>query len=178
MLTEWMKPIKDFPGYWVTYDGRVWSAPRSARNPNGMWMKPRKLRCKDGSYYLIVNLRKNGKRSGKQIHRLVAEAYIPNPGQKPEVNHIDTDKTNNIVSNLEWNTSGENKRHAWDNGLYEKARKAASKASSKKVRCLETGEVFPSATEASKSLGFSRCAVKNSIHNNCKCGGYTWAYLE
>lgn len=67
--------------------------------------------------YLVVNIRKNGKRQPVYIHRLVAEAYIPNPDNKKQVNHIDGDKCNNLVENLEWVHDIENKQHAVKCGL-------------------------------------------------------------
>ena len=65
--------------------------------------------------YLVVKLCKNNIRSNKKIHRLVAQAFIPNPENKPQVNHIDEDKTNNMVSNLEWMTAKENTNHGTRN---------------------------------------------------------------
>lgn len=57
---------------------------------------------KDKNGYLFVGIRKNGKRKFKKIHRLVAEAFLDNPNNLPEVNHKDENKTNNVVSNLEY----------------------------------------------------------------------------
>lgn len=67
--------------------------------------------------YMRVNLWKRGNYSTKLVHRLVSNAFIPNPENKPQVNHIDGNKANNIVSNLEWNTNTENIQHAYDNKL-------------------------------------------------------------
>lgn len=68
--------------------------------------------------YCKVTLSKGGKLKTFQVHRLVAMAFIPNPENKPEVNHIDgKNKSNNKISNLEWATKAENKEHAYKNGL-------------------------------------------------------------
>lgn len=67
--------------------------------------------------YCHVVLSKQGGRKTLRVHRLVAQAFIPNLENKPQVNHIDCDKQNNSVINLEWVTNGENQLHAWSNGL-------------------------------------------------------------
>lgn len=68
---------------------------------------------KDGKGYLFVSLSKDGKRYLKKVHRLVAQAFIPNPFHKPQINHKNGDKTNNGVDNLEWVTNAENMLHAY-----------------------------------------------------------------
>jgi len=70
---------------------------------------------RDGYHHVIIYI--NGKPHRKSVHRLVAEAFIPNVYDKPEVNHIDGDKSNNSADNLEWVTTKENIKHAWDNNL-------------------------------------------------------------
>ena len=96
-----MKEIKGFPGYFVTKDGRVIS------NKSGE-LKELKQRSTE---YKDVYLYNNG-RKFKRVHRLVAEAYIPNPNNLPQVNHIDENKYNNHVNNLEWVTAQQNQEHS------------------------------------------------------------------
>lgn len=85
-----------------------------------------KCRIKDKSRgiltYYVVGISLNGFQEHKYIHRLVAETFIPNPENKPQVNHIDGDKTNNCVDNLEWVTASENTRHAHDIGLFDESK--------------------------------------------------------
>lgn len=89
-------------------------------------LKP--IKHKNG--YLVVGLTKNGKTKIKAIHRLVAQTFIDNPKNKKYVNHIDGNKQNNKVDNLEWCTPSENQKHAYKLGLQkvsERQRKIAKK---------------------------------------------------
>ena len=80
-------------------------------------MKLQKQQKKNGKYYVYVKLSKGGKQKKHYVHRLVAEAFLPNPEGKPTVNHKDGNGENNRVSNLEWSTMQEQVDHAWDTGL-------------------------------------------------------------
>ncbi len=109
-----IKEIKNYPGYCITIDGRVLSRPKK----HARWKKRRwKYQGKQNSGYKIVYIRNEFGEKTKTIHRLVAQAFIPNPLKKLEVNHIDGIKTNNHVNNLEWVTPSENRQHAIDSGL-------------------------------------------------------------
>ena len=113
-MEKWVD-IKGFNGkYQVSDTGKVRSL---------CYKKPRILSTSNtGKYrnYLAVKLYKGGRGTGKdyKVHRLVAEAFLPNPDNKPQVNHIDGNTFNNDVSNLEWVTNQENQKHAWNNGLH------------------------------------------------------------
>lgn len=115
-----MKDIKGFEGlYAVTEDGRVWSYPKQCNsNKYGRFMKL----SLNPQGYLTVGLTKDGIRHPRVVHRLVAEAYIPNPENKPQVNHKheDGDKTRNLVDNLEWVTNKENSDHSFKSGICKK----------------------------------------------------------
>ena len=144
---EVWKDVVGYEGlYKVSDRGNVYSVVRISsigRRIGGLILKPRSLR----NGYLHVNLCKNGKVKTKSIHRLVAEAFIPNPNNFPEVNHLDENKINNELSNLEWCTSKYNSN-------YGTSIERIVKKTSKKVRAvnIKTGEVikFKSTAEAQR----------------------------
>lgn len=99
--------IKNFPNYSITETGVVYS--HNYRNSGKI--KKLSLSKKDG--YFIVGLNKNNKRYSKKVHRLVAEAFIPNPNNLPQVNHKNGIRCDNRAKNLEWVSDSENKYHAY-----------------------------------------------------------------
>lgn len=106
VLEEW-KPVCGYEGFYeVSTEGRVRSLPRATTN--GGILKP--IYSKDG--YASVHLSREGHDKIKRINRLVAEAFIPNPENKPEVNHINGVRDDNRLCNLEWATTSENNLHA------------------------------------------------------------------
>jgi len=122
-MNEVWKDVIGFEGlYMVSNMGNVKSLNRWIEFANngtrakhlykGRLLRPRIVRG-----YSVVSLCKNGKADQRKVHRLVAQAYIPNPENKPEVNHKNGIKGDNSVGNLEWSTRKENQQHAFDNKL-------------------------------------------------------------
>ena len=114
---EEFKSISGYPDYEVSNLGNVRSLDRVVFHRNGnlnLKGKPIKMRIKNYGYVMLME---KGVSNNFYIHRLVALAFITNPENKSQVNHIDGNKFNNILSNLEWNTPKENLSHARINGL-------------------------------------------------------------
>ena len=148
--------LYDYVGlYQVSNFGRIKSF-RGKDKSNGKILK-----VKPGkSGYVLVTLYKDYDKQVFKVHRLVATAFIPNPDNKPEVNHIDENKENNNVMNLEWVTTKENNSRGTKmqrqadkirgRKLSEELKNRMGKSHMKKVICIETGEVFDSIKAASE----------------------------
>jgi hypothetical protein len=128
MQEEW-RDIKGYEGlYQISNLGRVKSLPKKRINGTNFYIQKeciKKLQLKTNRY-LGCTLVKNHKLKNVLVHRLVAETFIANPNKYDQVNHIDCNKLNNSVANLEWCTQEMNLEHAKQNNLLNK---------SKKVRC-------------------------------------------
>lgn len=151
------KRIKGYTDFSVSDDGRV------RNNKTGRIYKT----WLDSNGYPSLHLGKDIKR----VHKLVAEAFIPNPRNLPEVNHKDGNKTNCHESNLEWCTHSDNITHSW------RILGRVYKCEKSRVECIETGEVYENAPAAAKAVGRSPSAIKKCLYGKTKtCAGLHWRY--
>lgn len=173
--------IPGFPEYQASRDGVIRRKCSSYTSKCGVETK---LRCMimhphvDPDGYLRVCATVNGKHMNYPVHRMVALAFISNPENKPTVNHIDGNKRNNSVNNLEWATQMEQNHHAIRMGLSEGTMQAARKVSkdvvSKPVYCKETDTIYPSYSDAERTLGLTPTTVFESITKNQPMCGYSF----
>ena len=164
VVCEWqMHPTR--PNVYVSDTGII------AKNQRGRIVVKKQHIINSG--YLVVSvgdIGTNKSTNGNElVHRLVAETYIPNRFEKPEVNHKNGDKFDNFVENLEWCTKKENMEHASKHGL----------CYSEMVRVVETGQLYPSYTACARAIG----GTLSGIHD-CKTGrqrqhrGYHFEFLD
>jgi hypothetical protein len=193
-MDEKMYPIKGLEGkYSITKSGRVFSMPTGNKYDHN----------KDITNELVVSCSKNyksfkawnGQKKPKHItlHRALAMTFIPNPENKPMVNHIDGDKLNNDLSNLEWVTAKENAVHAWENGLYGnpptywKGKFGKEHINSKPIiqydKNMNLINEFDSTACAARATGFNRGSIKCCLNYNKKLikpnrtsHGFIWVF--
>lgn len=130
--------------------------------------------------YYQISLFKNHKKKNYRVHRLVAENFIENPKKMKVVNHIDGNKKNNNVSNLEWCTHKQNTTHAWAIGLCSTNKfKHFTTPIIKLDKNNKILEIYNSQTEASKYNNISLNSINNCLRGVCKtAGGYNWKYYR
>ena len=158
-----MEVWKDVVDYKDSYEVSNLGKVRSYRNYQwGLKDKPhikKQVSCGRQMDYLCVNLLGKVKR----VHRLVAKAFIPNPENKKYVNHIDGDKTNNHVSNLEWCTAKENTKHAYDIGLIDNKGENCVTSKLTKKDVIEIRKTYKTGNytqkEISEAWGVSRSQI-------------------
>lgn len=153
--------IAGFPNYQIDEFGNVF-------NSKGIKLKPEVT----NKGYLRVSLSNEiVKHKRFSVHRLVAEAFIPNPNNLPQVNHKDENKQNNYVGNLEWSTALDNLNYS---GVIDKA----SIAKERKVKCVTTGKVYKSLKEAADEFGLHHSNLVACCNGRRKtCGGMIWKYV-
>ena len=166
-MEEIWKDIKGFEGlYQVSNLGQIKSFPRKGSRGGIM------VGTKHPKGYRYVTLRKDGKQYSLKVHRLVAETFIPNPDNLPEVNHKNEDKSDNSVENLEWCSTQYNHEYG---SRTERARISCGKP----IRCIETGKEYDGARWAATELGLDPSGITKCLKNpNRTCGGCHWEYIE
>lgn len=136
-----MKDIEGYEGrYAITEDGKVWSYPKIVKGGHrGKWLK----QTLDTDGYLTVHLflGSRNKRIQAKVHRLVANAYLPNPDNLPAVNHLNGNKADNRSENLEWTTHSENMAHAKANNFVAKETARAAKLNWQKVKDIRNSSL-------------------------------------
>lgn len=182
-MEEIWRDIKEYEGlYQISNLGRVKSLERVSKHTKGYMVHYKEkilTPTSEKNGYARVILTKNGtsKCTHHSVHRLVAKAFLPNPKNLPEVNHIDEDKINNCVDNLEWCTHKYNSNYGMRNKKLSEA-KHNNTYNTKQVLCVETGIIYDSAHEANRQTNINLTNICRVCRGERHiAGGYHWKYV-
>jgi len=167
---------KDIPGYEGLYQssnkGRIRGVDRYVvyrNNRKRLWKGKIKTQRKDYKGYLRVELCKDGLQKTLHVHQLVAMSFIPNPDNKPYINHLDGNPLNNSIENLEWCTPRENTVHA-----KEVLKKGIKRVNQYDLKGNFIGS-YPSIKNAEEKTGVNRCSISNVVCGRRKSAGkFRW----
>lgn len=149
---KWLS-IQNYPKYEVSNTGFI----RNAKTQ-------RVLKPRFGHEYDSVSLYNDSGRIDKLVHRAVAETFIPSDNRDLDVNHVDGNKHNNHIGNLEWCTRSENLRHAYRTGL----KKPSGPHDIHRVRIVETGAIYNSAKECARDINGSQAHISRCLNGTYK----------
>lgn len=150
------------------------------RNGNVFDCGKRLKKRKNSQGYLRVSIYRNGNRQRLFVHRIVARAFIPNPENKPEVNHKDGNPLNNHVLNLEWVTSSENKLHAYRTGLRGPSPSFGEDNGLSKLTENDVNDIRTHASNSGRYYGRKKLAKKYGVSENTikrVVNGSTWNHV-
>ena len=184
-VAEIWRPIRDWEGIYEVSDlGRVRSLDRWIEyiskygKPYKVWTKGRILALKISKGYCLAHLSYQGKAIHKTVHRLVAEAFIPNPDNLPEINHKDENTTNNAASNLEWCEQLYNIHYG--TGIERRAskkRKVIAKYTKDGTYICTYDSVIAAANSVGKGRSGTGLISSCANHKTPSAYGYIWRYV-
>lgn len=169
------KFIKDYPAYKIDKQGKIFSCfkPKTSIITDD-WREIRQVYDKSCGYMIVTLCDGKGKRQNKRVHRLLMETFIPNPNNYPHINHIDGNKLNNSLDNLEWCSVKHNTQHAIQLGLMKPT--GEKEIQQFTLDGLLVNE-YKSIHEAGRQTGIAWQNISKVCRNERKhAGGYYWQY--